>query len=216
MACRPPGARTTLLCLMRSRFRSRSRQVAGSTGRVVRRIAFVVLLVVAIVPTVAAASPPRAAQLTYSRGTGAADCPDADVIRAGVAARLGYEPFCDHAQGLVAAAVNRTGRTLEARIQIGGAGGAVSAERKLVSRESDCVELASAIELAISIAIDPLAGSRPRPAPPPAPPPAPAAAPAPPSVIVVREPAPPPPTVAPPSAPIGFQVRLCGLGTHWP
>ena len=95
---------------------------------------------------------------------------------------------------LVSATVNRTGRTLEARIQIGGAGGAVSAERKLVSRESDCIELASAMELAISIAIDPLAGSRPRPRP--------RRQPrrlrlrrrrAPPSVIVVREPAPPPP-----------------------
>jgi hypothetical protein len=163
------------------------------------------------------AAPAHTAKLSYSRGTGAQDCPDVDVIRAGVAARLGYEPFDERAERLVSATVNRTGRVLEARIQIAGADGMATAERKLASRESDCSELASAMELAISIAIDPLAGSRPRsepPAPPPAPPPEAPPAP-PPRVIVVREPAPPPIAVVPPAAPrvpIAFQVRLGGLG----
>jgi hypothetical protein len=167
--------------------------------------------------SVTAAAPPRTAKLTYSRGAGASDCPDVDVIRAGVAARLGYEPFDDRAERLVSATVSRTGHVLEARIQIAGADGKAAAERKLASRQSDCLELASAMELAISIAIDPLAGSRPRPeppAPPPAPPPPPPASP--PRVIVVREPAPPPAPSPPPAAPkvpIVFQVRLGGLGS---
>src|SRR6185436_20135649 len=97
----------------------------------------------------------------------------------------------------VSATVNRTGHTLEARIEIAGADGKPTAERKLVSRQSDCFELTSAIELAISIVIDPVAGSRPRPAPaappPSSPPPPPPAPPAPSEVIVVREIAPPPP-----------------------
>jgi hypothetical protein len=137
-----------------------------------------------------------------------------------VAARLGYEPFDDRGQMLVSAAVSRIGHVLEARIQIAGADGQAAAERKLASRESDCLELASAMELAISIAIDPLAGSRPRsdPAPPPAPPPPapPPPAPPPPQVIIVREPAPPPVAAPPPPAariPTVFQVRLGGLGT---
>jgi hypothetical protein len=72
------------------------------------------------------------------------------------------------------------------------------------------------MELAISIAIDPLAGTRPRADPPAPPPPAPALPPPPkPQVIVVREVAPPPPPAPPPgsSVPIVFQVRLGGLGT---
>ena len=77
------------------------------------------------------------------------------------------------------ATVNRTGSTLEARIEITSADGKSVAERKLVSRQSDCLELAAAMELAISIAIDPLAGSRARPTPP-APPVSPALAPLPP------------------------------------
>jgi hypothetical protein len=155
--------------------------------------------------------------LTYSRGAGAADCPEVDVIRAGVAARLGYEPFDDGAPLLVSATVSRNGHQLEARIEIAGADGKAPAERKLASRQSDCLELASAMELAISIAIDPLAGSRPRPEPPPPPPaPPPPAPPPPPRVIVVREPAPPPTPAPPPPAPrvpTVFQVRLGGIGT---
>jgi hypothetical protein len=180
------------------------------------RVCFVpVVLAGLATPLAAAPATPRTAKLTYSRGPGALDCPDTDVIRAGVAARLGYEPFDEGAALLVSATVNRTGRTLEARIEIAGPGGGAAAERKLVSRQSDCVELASAMELAISIAIDPLAGSRPRPAPPPPPPMPPSPPPAPPQVIVVREPARPAPApkVEPrPSVPIGFQVRLGGLG----
>jgi hypothetical protein len=170
-------------------------------------------LLVAGITTTALAAPTRSARFKYSRSAGASDCPEAEVLRAGVAARLGYEPFDDHADLIVSATVNRTGRTFEARIEIAGAEGRSVAERKLVSRESDCLELASAMELAISIAIDPFAGSRPRPAPPPAPVPTAVAPPPPPpspQVIVVRELAPSAPPPLP--VPIVFQVRLGALG----
>jgi len=173
----------------------------------------VVQVALASFTTAAAAAPKRTARLTYNRGAGAGDCPDVEVIRAGVAARLGYEPFDDRGELLVSASVSRTGRVLEARIQIGGAGGSAAAERKLSSRQSDCLELASAMELALSIAIDPLAGSRPRSDPAPPPPDRPRPPPDPPRVIVVREPAPPPaPPPAVPKVPIVFQVKLGGLG----
>lgn len=170
------------------------------------------------VTTSLAAAPVRTARLTYSRGAGASDCPDADVIRAEVAARLGYEPFDDQAELAVLATVSRVGRTLEARIEITDATGRTSAERKLSSRQSDCTELASAMALAIGIAIDPLGSSRPKsdpPAPPPSPPAPPAPAPPPPAVIVVREQAPPPvqsKVEVPATVPTTFQVRLGGLG----
>jgi hypothetical protein len=180
----------------------------------------------------AAAAAPRSARLSYSRGAGASGCPDAEVIRAGVAARLGYQPFDERAELLVSATVSQVARGLEARIQItgGGAPGSAAAERRLVSRQSDCQELAAAMELAISIAIDPLAASRARAEPggatasaaPPALPPAPPQSPPPPApapaVIVLREQAPPPAApdraLPPPSpaTPLGFRVRLGGLG----
>src|SRR5438270_10727358 len=104
----------------------------------------------------AVAAPARLARLTYDRGATTSSCPDVEVIRAGVVARLGYEPFDDRADLVVSATVSRSGRTLEALIRIEGANGKPAAERRLVSRQNDCLELASAMELAISIAIDPV------------------------------------------------------------
>ncbi len=195
---------------------SQPRLVAEATRRGLAAVLFASLLAPGITTT-ALAAPPRSARFKYSRGLGASDCPDIDVVSAGVAARLGYDPFDDRAGLDVSATVNRSGSTLEARIEITSADGKSMAERKLVSRRSDCLELAAAMELAISIAIDPLGGSRPRPTPP-APPVSPALAPLPPSppppqAIVVRQaapPAPPPPMPAP--VPMVFQVRLGGLG----
>ncbi|HEY7372381.1 MAG TPA: hypothetical protein VIF57_09500, partial [Polyangia bacterium] len=79
------------------------------------RSGWVLLLPLAAVTSAAAAAPARTARLTYSRGAGATDCPDVDVIRAGVAARLGYEPFDDRAERVVSATVSRNGHVLEAR-----------------------------------------------------------------------------------------------------
>jgi hypothetical protein len=179
---------------------------------------FVAPVVVLAIALPLAAAPVRTARLSYSRGADASDCPDSDVVHAGVAARLGYEPFDDRGEVAVSATVSRVGRRLEARIKITDATGKTTAERKLSSRQSDCSELASAMELAISIAIDPLVGNRPKPDPPaplPSPPVPPAPA-QPPTVIIVREQAPPPPVQskveAPPTVPTTFQVRLGGLG----
>jgi hypothetical protein len=72
-----------------------------------------------------------------------------------VAARLGYEPFNDQADERVRAVIQPSGHGLEARIELTDAKGSPKAERRLVSRQRDCAELASSVELAISIAIDP-------------------------------------------------------------
>src|SRR4051794_38628171 len=113
--------------------RGRSPPILGAVGLVLQ-------VLLASVTAAFAATSPRTGRLTYSRGTGASDCPDIDVIRAGVAARLGYEPFDDRAERLVSATVSRIGQLLEARIEIAGADGKAAAERKLSSRQSDCLE----------------------------------------------------------------------------
>lgn len=98
---------------------------------------------------------PRQVRLEYARQDGAGACPDGATIQAGVAARLGYEPFNDRADDCVRAIIQPSGHGLEARIELTDAKGSPKAERRLVSRQRDCAELASAVELAISIAIDP-------------------------------------------------------------
>ena len=101
------------------------------------------------------AQAPRQVRLEYARQDGAGACPDVATIQAGVAARLGYEPFDDRADDLVRAIIQPSGHGLEARIALIDAKGSPKAERRLVSRQRDCAELASSVELAISIAIDP-------------------------------------------------------------
>jgi hypothetical protein len=101
------------------------------------------------------AQAPRQVRLEYARQDGAGACPDGAAIQAGVAARLGYEPFDDRADDLVRASIQPSGHGLEARIALIDAKGSPKAERRLVSRQRDCAELASSVALAISIAIDP-------------------------------------------------------------
>ena len=121
------------------------------------------LLTLGLVASASAyADPPRLVRLEYERQAGATACPDDAAIRAGVAARLGYEPFSDRADERLRATIRPAGNALEARIELRDAQDRVKAERRLVSRNHDCAELASSIELAIAIAIDPVGSAPPR------------------------------------------------------
>jgi hypothetical protein len=112
----------------------------------------------------ASAQPLRQVRFEYARQDGAGACPDLATIQAGVAARLGYEPFSDRANNVVRATIQPSGHGLEAYIEMTDAKGSPKAERRLVSHQRDCAELASSVELAVSIAIDPfrLAASLPK------------------------------------------------------
>jgi len=101
------------------------------------------------------AQAPRQVRFEYARQDGASACPDPATIQAGVSARLGYEPFSERGGNLVRATIRQAGHGLEARIEMLDESGSLKAERKLVSHQRDCAELASSVELAISIAIDP-------------------------------------------------------------
>ena len=99
---------------------------------------------------------PRPVHLDYDRQAGAAACPDDATIRAGVRSRLGYDPFSDQANDRMRVTLRESGHVLEARIELTDAQGNLRAERRLISHSRDCAELASSVELAMAIAIDPL------------------------------------------------------------
>lgn len=98
---------------------------------------------------------PVRVNLEYQRGDGAGLCPDASALQVGVAGRLGYDPFDGQAADRLRVAIRQVGHGLEARIEMADLAGKLKAERRLVSRQRDCKELASSVELAIAIAIDP-------------------------------------------------------------
>jgi hypothetical protein len=105
------------------------------------------------------AKTPPAVHLDYDRAASAADCPDKQAVLDAVRARLGFDPFREPAEITIRATVQRQGEELRARIVLSGPT-EQPGERDLVSRRSDCSELASVMDLALSIAIDPLSISR--------------------------------------------------------
>lgn len=76
---------------------------------------------------VAVASP--AARLAYARGTDAETCPDEAVLRAGIAKRVGYDPFFPWATRTVIVQIEKRGRAFVARVQVLDAKGVVHGER---------------------------------------------------------------------------------------
>jgi hypothetical protein len=111
------------------------------------------------------------AKLVYTRESGAEPCPDEPAVRRAVAARLGYDPFVDGdgAAGMIDRTVRVTigpsGHWLRATIELVDETGELVGAHQLAPRLRGCDALASAMELAIAIAIDPLRASAP-PAPP--------------------------------------------------
>jgi hypothetical protein len=103
-------------------------------------------------------SPPTV-HLTYERAANAADCPDREAVQNAVRARLGFDPFREPAEISMRASVSRKGEELRGRILMSSEN-AQAGERLLVSKRADCAELAAAMDLALSIAIDPLSIAR--------------------------------------------------------
>jgi hypothetical protein len=166
----------------------------GYTACVLARILGVILL--GLLAGSVSAQPPRRVRFAYELQDGTNTCPDETKLRAGVIARLGYDAFDASADETLKVGLQRSGRELEALITITDGQGQLRAERRLVSRQGDCVELAASVELAVSIAIDPFrVAAQPQPVAEPAPP-APAS----------PEPAPVPPS-APAPTPLVGQIK---------
>ena len=110
--------------------------------------------------------PSPRAHLIYVRELGAERCPDEESVRAAVAARLGYQPFSPGAPRTVTVTVRGDEHGLVAHVELSDALGEVNGVRRITSPRRDCGELASALELAVAIAIDPLSLIRPDGAPP--------------------------------------------------
>lgn len=151
------------------------------------------------------------ARLDYRVAPGLEGCPDEQWVRSAVSARLGRDPFDAAGENAVSVQLARsTGAALVATVEVVRPDGRVG-RRTLDSPTGDCLELASAMELAIALALDPSA----RKAAPsvdagaPAPLPVDAGVPLPPVVeppVTVAAPAPPPPSSVSPF--VGASVLL--------
>lgn len=116
---------------------------------------------VALAPQVAVGTEQPTASLRYTRGAGAERCPNAETLRSAVAARLGRDPWDQAAACTIIVAIAREGAGLRARVELRAGNGRVTGLREMTSVGQDCIELAAAVQLAISLAIDPLSFTRP-------------------------------------------------------
>jgi hypothetical protein len=86
------------------------------------------------------------------------NCPDRAEIVQKVEDRVGAGSIADDAPMTISATIARSGHGLEARVELQTRTASAARKRTLRSARSDCRELAAAVVLAISIAIDPLSG----------------------------------------------------------
>jgi len=103
---------------------------------------------------------PRTARLDYLVDN-APECPDALALKNAIAARLGYSPFQNDGALLITVKLSRR-EGLHAVIELRRRKDDAPRVRELHSSAADCSELAAAVELAVSIAIDPFDAGRPR------------------------------------------------------
>lgn len=156
-----------------------------------RRSAWALLCAVLWVVPIARADGPTTARLSFVREERAEACPDEAALRERVAARLGRDPFvADALLGISVRIEPLDGAGYRAVIELDDEG--ETTRRELTSARGDCADLADALALALSLAVDPasLLAPAPRADPPPPPPPTATAAPDPTPVV---EPAPEPP-----------------------
>jgi hypothetical protein len=95
------------------------------------------------------------ARLVYVRGPGAEHCPDQDVVRKSVSARLGYDPFFPNSDKTIVARVVRQGERLSGHVELVDEQGVQVGLREFSADPEQCEDLIAAVALSISIAIDP-------------------------------------------------------------
>jgi hypothetical protein len=94
-------------------------------------------------------------RLVYVRGPGAEECPDQDVVRRAVAARLGYDPFFPNSDKTIIARVLREPQRLRGEVELVDERGTRVGLREFSANLGECQDLVHAMALSISIAIDP-------------------------------------------------------------
>lgn len=159
--------------------------------------------VLALILTIALAAEEPTAVLEVVRGPGAEACPTQRDFENAVTARLGRAPFTPSAPLQLKVSLTLESGVLFGRI-VATDGKGVPRTREVSSKTRDCSELAKAIELALTLSIDPRRGLiTPTPTPTPTPAPSP----------TQTTPPAPTPTPAPPSPPIQATFGLGLLGT---
>lgn len=94
-------------------------------------------------------------RLSWVRGAGAEDCPNAEQLTSAVERRLGRDAFSEPALRHIEGSVARAERSWRVQLRVIGADNAVFGSRELEADGPDCSSIADAVSLAIALTIDP-------------------------------------------------------------
>lgn len=94
-------------------------------------------------------------RLSWVRGKGAEQCPNAQAMEQRVAANLGRNPFSGQASFELEGEVHHAGESWTATLRLSGRSGEVQGERSLAATGKSCDAMARAVVLAITLTIDP-------------------------------------------------------------
>lgn len=96
-----------------------------------------------------------AVRLLYVREAGVEACPAEPAVRAAVAGRLGYDPFEPDARSTLLARVSKSALGFVGSIELIDEAGLSRGKRELSTEGENCDEMARAMALSMSIAVDP-------------------------------------------------------------
>ena len=124
---------------------------------------FVALLVLLATPTLAADLPPHTVLRLSYEGGGIKGCPDEQMFRDVIRAHTSYDPFSPDAEMRLVVTVLRAGRRYRGRAELRDATGAVLWPRELPPF-ADCYTVVEGLGFAVSIKLDPVGRTEPKPA----------------------------------------------------
>jgi hypothetical protein len=94
-------------------------------------------------------------RLSWVRGEGAEECPNAEQLTSAVEARLGRDAFSEPASRHIEGSVARSAGAWRVQLRVMGPDNAVLGSRELEATGPDCSSIAGATSLAIALTIDP-------------------------------------------------------------
>lgn len=119
--------------------------------------------------TPVASAEPLKVRLEYLQDEASLRCSSQEALRGSISARLGRDPWDDAAPELLRVQVRREQALWRATVEWFGASGQRKGLRELSSEREDCQELIQALELAITLVLDPPLFYKPKEEPPPSP-----------------------------------------------
>lgn len=97
----------------------------------------------------------KTVRLVYVRDAGVEGCPAEPEVRAAVTGRLGYDPFRPDALSTLLARVSKSGIGFTGSIELIDGAGLSRGKREMSTEGESCDEMARAMALSMSIAVDP-------------------------------------------------------------